>query len=64
VGVGIAPGERLGEVRTIDVAPTLLDWLGIPPPDWMEGRPIAGLVAGPGEGTTRISATAGNGEAR
>lgn len=64
VGVGIAPGGRLGEVRTIDVAPTLLSWLGIPPPDWMEGRPIAGLVAEPREDTARISATAGNGEAR
>jgi len=63
-GVGIAPGGRLGEVRSIDVAPTLLTWLGIPPPDWMEGRPIVGLVAGPGEGTARNSATTGNGEPR
>jgi predicted AlkP superfamily pyrophosphatase or phosphodiesterase len=64
VGAGIAPGGRLGEVRTIDVAPTLLGWLGIPPPDWMEGRPIAGLVAGPGDGTPKTTATAEAGEPR
>jgi predicted AlkP superfamily pyrophosphatase or phosphodiesterase len=45
-GGGVPPGLRLGEVRTLDVAPTLLAWLGIPLPAWMEGRPISGLVAG------------------
>jgi len=44
-GCGLRPGSRLGDVRAVDVAPTLLAWLGIPRPEWMEGRPIAGLVA-------------------
>ena len=44
-GRGVPPGGRLGEVRALDVAPTLLAWLGIRPPEWMEGRPIAGLFS-------------------
>jgi hypothetical protein len=44
-GGGVPRGRRLGQVRNLDVAPTLLAWLGILPPEWMEGRPIAGLVA-------------------
>jgi predicted AlkP superfamily pyrophosphatase or phosphodiesterase len=73
-GAGIAPGRRLGEVRTIDVAPTLLTWLGISPPDWMEGRPIPGLVTGrpdaattntpANENATNGNATNENGEQR
>lgn len=43
-GGGIRPGQQLGEAKTLDVAPTLLGWLGIPVPDWMEGRPIEGLT--------------------
>jgi hypothetical protein len=46
VGASIPAGTRLGEVRALDVAPTVLSWLGIDPPEWMEGRPIAQLVAG------------------
>jgi len=44
-GGGIRSGRRLGVVRNLDVAPTLLAWLGIERPSWMEGRPIAGLLA-------------------
>lgn len=44
-GGGVRRGFRLGDVRTLDVAPTVLAWLGIPPPAWMEGRPIAGLIS-------------------
>jgi len=44
VGGEIPPGRHLGETKMLDVAPTLLAWLGIPIPDWMEGRPIAGLT--------------------
>ena len=44
-GGGVRPGFGLGDVRILDVAPTVLAWLGIAPPGWMEGRPIAGLVA-------------------
>ena len=42
-GRGALPGSRLGRVRSIDVAPTVLSLLGLPVPDWMEGRPIAAL---------------------
>jgi hypothetical protein len=45
VGRGIPAGSRLGSVRALDVAPTLLAWLGIARPEWMEGRPIVGLVS-------------------
>jgi predicted AlkP superfamily pyrophosphatase or phosphodiesterase len=41
LGAGVAPGARLGEVRTLDVAPTVLALLGLPVPEWMEGRPLA-----------------------
>jgi predicted AlkP superfamily pyrophosphatase or phosphodiesterase len=44
-GGGVCSGCRLPAVRTLDVAPTVLAWLGIAPPVWMEGRPIAGLVS-------------------
>jgi hypothetical protein len=44
-GGGVCSGCRLPDVRTLDVAPTVLAWLGIAPPVWMEGRPIAGLVS-------------------
>ena len=44
VGRGISAGSRLGSVRALDVAPTVLAWLGIARPEWMEGRPIVGLV--------------------
>ncbi len=40
LGRGVAPGARLGAVRAIDVAPTVLALLGRPVPDWMEGRPL------------------------
>jgi predicted AlkP superfamily pyrophosphatase or phosphodiesterase len=43
-GRGARPGTELGEVRAVDVAPTVLALLGIPAPRWMEGSPIAGLV--------------------
>jgi predicted AlkP superfamily pyrophosphatase or phosphodiesterase len=44
LGRGAEPGERLGEVRSIDVAPTVLSLLGVPPPQWMEGRAIPALL--------------------
>ena len=40
VGRGVKPGVRLGEARAIDVAPTVLDLLDQPIPDWMEGRAL------------------------
>ena len=45
IGRGVAAGARPGTVRAIDVAPTVLAVLGLPIPDWMEGRPIS-LAAG------------------
>ena len=51
LGRGARPGSALGEVRAVDVAPTVLALLGIPVPDWMEGKPIPELLpAGNGEG--------------
>jgi len=44
VGRGAEPGEELGRLRALDVAPTLLALLGVPRPEWMEGRPVAALV--------------------
>jgi arylsulfatase A-like enzyme len=44
-GRGVRPGTELGEVRVVDVAPTVLAWLGIEAPTWMDGRPIDALVA-------------------
>ena len=42
-GRGVPAGAELGEVRALDVAPTVLALLGVPVPDWMEGAPIARL---------------------
>jgi predicted AlkP superfamily pyrophosphatase or phosphodiesterase len=44
VGRGVRPGLRLGEVRAVDVTPTVLSLLGIETPAWMEGRvlPLGG----------------------
>jgi predicted AlkP superfamily pyrophosphatase or phosphodiesterase len=44
VGRGAPPGVDLGELRNLDVAPTVLQLLGLEVPDSMEGRPIARLV--------------------
>ncbi len=41
IGRGVAAGARPGTVRAIDVAPTVLALLGLPIPNWMEGRPIS-----------------------
>jgi predicted AlkP superfamily pyrophosphatase or phosphodiesterase len=44
VGRGAPAGVDLGELSTLDVAPTVLRLLGLPVPDTMEGRAIARLV--------------------
>jgi arylsulfatase A-like enzyme len=44
VGRAVPAGLALGEVRGVDVAPTVLSLLGVPVPEWMEGRPIPELV--------------------
>jgi hypothetical protein len=43
-GAGVPRGAQLGPVRAIDVAPTLLALLGVPAPEWMEGRPLLGAA--------------------
>jgi predicted AlkP superfamily pyrophosphatase or phosphodiesterase len=45
VGRGVPAGLALGEVRSIDVAPTVLRLLGVPAPEWMEGHPVPGIGA-------------------
>ena len=44
VGRGAPPGAELGELRSLDIAPTVLRLLGLEVPGSMEGRPIARLV--------------------
>ncbi|MDR7481316.1 MAG: alkaline phosphatase family protein [Armatimonadota bacterium] len=44
-GPGVAAGRRLRGVRTIDVAPTLADLLGMPPPRHATGRVLVEALA-------------------
>jgi predicted AlkP superfamily phosphohydrolase/phosphomutase len=44
-GPGVAAGRDLGALEIQDVVPTLLDWLGLPVADDLDGAPIAGLLA-------------------
>jgi hypothetical protein len=46
-GDGIAAGARLGEIRQIDVAPTLCALLGIDPPAQASGSVLAAALARP-----------------
>lgn len=55
VGRGATPGAELGELRSLDVAPTVLRLLGLQVPDTMQGRPIARLLPE----TAAASASAG-----
>lgn len=50
-GRGVAVGRVLPPVHNVDVAPTVLALLGEDPPAWMEGRPIAAMLATSGEGS-------------
>jgi arylsulfatase A-like enzyme len=52
VGRGAKPGAELGELHSLDVAPTILSLLGLEVPDSMQGRPIASLLAGPAAAAT------------
>jgi hypothetical protein len=45
-GRAVPEGVALGTVRSLDVAPTVLTLLGVPVPDWMEGKAIAELTRG------------------
>ncbi|MFQ5513260.1 MAG: alkaline phosphatase family protein [Myxococcota bacterium] len=44
LGRGVKPGHRLGEVRAVDVAPTVTRLLGINPPRHVQGKPLAELT--------------------
>ena len=37
---GAPSGRRAGNVQLIDVAPTLLDYIGVPIPPWMDGQSL------------------------
>ncbi len=52
LGRGVKPGARLPAQRALDIAPTVLALLGVPVPDWMEGRPIRDIVPGEAESAT------------
>jgi len=49
-GPGITPDHAVSEGRAVDVAPTILDLLGVPAPDTMDGHsllaPTGGLATG------------------
>ena len=44
-GRDIKPGVRLGDVRAIDVAPTIAEWLGVPLPS-ADGKSLVRALAG------------------
>ena len=50
-GAGVRSGVTVNAPSsTVDIAPTILDLLGITPPDWMQGRPLReALEGGPDE---------------
>ena len=49
-GRSVPHHARLGVVRSVDVAPTILALLGVPVPAWMEGRPIPALTGSAARG--------------
>jgi predicted AlkP superfamily phosphohydrolase/phosphomutase len=40
----VRAGARLPEANAIDVAPTVLKMLGVPVPNWMDGRPLPAVA--------------------
>jgi hypothetical protein len=43
-GQGVAPGQALENVRNLDIAPTIAEWLGVPLPN-VEGQSMAAQLA-------------------
>ena len=43
------------QVRTLDILPTVIDWLHIPPPEQLDGESLKPLLDGSGEGKDRIA---------
>ena len=46
------------QVRSIDIAPSIATWLGLPPPASFEGRPLDAAIAAPDEPGDDLVATA------
>jgi hypothetical protein len=44
MGPGIEPGSRLEGANVLDLAPTVLALLGVPEPEGLDGKPLAGVV--------------------
>jgi predicted AlkP superfamily pyrophosphatase or phosphodiesterase len=57
MGRGVKAGTKLGEVSTLDVAPTVARLLGIEPPKDAEGRPLESLVPPEAESVESPQAT-------
>jgi arylsulfatase A-like enzyme len=49
-------------VRSIDIAPSLLDWMGVPVPPSFEGTPLASVLARPDDPPADLVATATMGQ--
>lgn len=45
-GPGLSPREVPEQVRLLDLAPTVLEWVGVPLPPDLPGRPLTGLLRG------------------
>jgi len=43
------------QVRTLDILPTVIDWLRIPPPERLDGESLKTLLDGSGEGKDRVA---------
>jgi arylsulfatase A-like enzyme len=43
------------QVRTLDILPTVVDWLHIPPPEHLDGESLKPLLDGPEEGKDRVA---------
>jgi len=50
---GVVPGDRLGPVTNVDVAPTLLELAGLKPASHLQGAGLADALFNPGQKTTR-----------
>lgn len=58
-GPGVVPGVRVpAMVSLLDIVPTVLDWLGAPQPDGLEGGSLAALLVGRAAGGPRKAALA------
>jgi len=62
-GPGIAAGLRVREAEIVDLAPTILHWMGIPVPAEMDGQMLEEIML-PGEGIPKTAAPAGESDRR